>query len=178
MKTLSSSRWIVALLFINLGLGVVIGILIDQHLLTPAEATTDESTPDQPMDSKRGHSMRKPPRHQKETILKKLSGELQLNDEQFASLSAMFDSHHQLERESHRNHFQSMSERRKQFMTEVESVLTPEQTERFREIRRRIDEKRMEMRRQRGMFGPGRGPGDERRERSDFRSPQDRPITE
>ena len=169
MKGLSSSKWIVALLMVNLGLGIVIGILVDQHLLSPVQATEDTLKPNDRMQRPQGmqrpegnhrppHGGMPSPKH-KEMILNKLSKELQLDDSQLESLGNLFDKHHTVEREFHHEMRQEMMQQRKAFMTEVEAILNDEQTQRFRKIRSKIDNKRKEMMRMKrgGMHGQGRG---------------------
>ena len=153
---------------VNLGLGIVIGILVDQQLLSPAQATEDSMKPTSERPRPVGkhhtpHGGMASPKH-KEMILKKLTNELQLDDARLESLSSLFDKHHSAEREFHRQMRQEMMQQRKTFMTEVETVLTTEQTQRFREIRLRIDHRRKEMMRMKrgGMHGARQGQRPER----------------
>ncbi|MDA0841469.1 MAG: hypothetical protein O3B01_05930 [Planctomycetota bacterium] len=161
MKAFSSSNWIVALLMVNLGLGVAIGILVDQHLLAPAQAIEDSMKPNsripRPEGMQRPSQGGAPSPRNKEMILNKLSEELQLDDAQRGSLSSLFDKHHNVQKEFHHQMRQEMMQQRKTFMTEVEAFLTVEQAQRFREIRSKIDHKRMEMMRMKRGDMPGQG---------------------
>ena len=81
MKPKTSQRWLVSLLLVNLLIGIVIGILLDQYFLTPAEARPDAH-------NKRPTGIQglKPP---KPRMLEKLGQMLDLSDEQHAALSVL-----------------------------------------------------------------------------------------
>lgn len=143
MKPKTSQRWLVSLLLVNLLIGIVIGILLDQYFLTPAEARPDAH-------NKRPTGIQglKPP---KPRMLEKLGQMLDLSDEQHAALSVLLEKHHKDERKMFMEHRQKSRAARADFFEEIKVELSPVQQEKFQEMLSRLEERhrRMEtMRRQ------------------------------
>lgn len=140
MHVKSSRRWLVAMLLVNLLLGIVVGILIDQFLLTPAEADVSLQTPAQVSPGAR------PRWPSKAHVVRRLTKELDLDESQEEVLSALFDQHRQTEAKFFAGQRARYKEIRQSFMTEVESGLTEDQVAKLRELRERMEHKRQEMR--------------------------------
>jgi len=153
-----SRRWLMALLSVNLLLGIVIGILVDQHFLTPAEAdsTTVDARPAEP----RWHRHRHRPN--KERIIGWMTERLQLTASQQEALGALLEEHRAAEREYHEKRREEFREMRGRFMDQIAEVLTEDQLARFQEMREEMEAKRRErMREMRERWSRRRPPGGE-----------------
>ncbi|MBI2190493.1 MAG: hypothetical protein HYU36_00745 [Planctomycetes bacterium] len=135
MKNLSVRRWLAGLLFLNLLLGMAIGILVDQYWLSPAEARPGA---EHPRRYGPGGPWKQP---SKEQFLKRLDNELHLRDDQEEVLSRLFDEQRDRERQFFQGQKGQFRELRNDFMREMEKVLDEEQRSRFQALMKEMEQK-------------------------------------
>jgi len=141
MHTKNSGRWLMALLSVNLLLGIAIGILVDQHFLTSAEADS-ATVGERPAEPPRGHRHEQRPR--KDRIIGWMTDQLELTESQQAALGTMLEQHRAAEKDYHLKRREEFKQMRGRFMDQIAEVLTEDQLARFQEMRQELERERQE----------------------------------
>lgn len=132
----SPHRWLAALLLMNLLLGVILGILVDQYLLTPAEAHPGPGGTQRPQ----GAGSWKPP--SREHLVLRLDRELVLTQEQREAIGRLYDLARDREREWFQKQRGQFQEMRQGLFGEIEVLLTDEQKVKFQEMIKQMEQRR------------------------------------